>query len=99
MPDVPEPVFGPRLLGGHLEAPPGGLEEPVGILVDLPDRYGGGGIGYEAFVAHADVKGDDVSLLEAVEAGDCAIGRAAGGEGVEIAVVAGALQKKKNHVE
>src|SRR5918998_3509642 len=70
VPDVPEPLAGARLLGGRLEAPPGGLEEPLGLFRHLPYRDGGGGIGHEALVAHADVQRDDVPLLEAVGAGD-----------------------------
>src|SRR3712207_4216311 len=37
---------------------------------DLAYRDGGGRVGHEAFVADADVQGDDVSLLQAVGAGD-----------------------------
>ncbi len=55
VPDVPEPLAGARLLDGGLEAPSGGLEEPLGLLRNLSDRHGGGGIGHEALVAHADV--------------------------------------------
>src|SRR5919199_941147 len=70
VPDIPQPPARARLLGGRLEAPPGGLEEPVGLLGDLPDLDGGGRVGHEALVAHADVEGDDVPLFQAVGAGD-----------------------------
>src|SRR5918998_2973151 len=66
MPYVPEPLASLYLLGGRLEAAPGGLQEPMGLLGNLPDSDGGSGIGHEALVAHADVQGDDIPLLEAV---------------------------------
>src|SRR5215211_1947742 len=59
-----------RLLRGRLEAAPRGLEEPVCLEGNLPYRDGGGRVGNEAVVAHADVEGDYVPLLQAVGARD-----------------------------
>src|SRR5215212_2497884 len=63
---VPEVVAGAHLLGRRLEAPPGRLQEPGGLLGDLPDRDRGSGVGHEALVADAHVEGDNVPLLQAV---------------------------------
>src|SRR5436190_20326952 len=68
--DVGEAVAVADLGDGGLEALLGDLHEPAGVLADLADRDGDGGVAVVALDDRPAVEGDDVALLEDVGAGD-----------------------------